>query len=89
MIPQLKGWVKSGLMPSYQIHMDQNPTNAPWHSLLVFEYDGLKGVALRDTLKNDVRKLLKDDAGYKKYSPIKTNIRKEDQPTTYVPILPR
>ncbi|MDB6167451.1 MAG: hypothetical protein JWM88_315 [Verrucomicrobia bacterium] len=88
-IPQLKGWVKSGLMPSYQIHMDQNPTNSPWDSLLVFEYNGIKGISLRDTLKNDVRKLLKDDAGYRKYSPIKLTIRKEDQPTTYVAILPK
>jgi hypothetical protein len=88
-VPQVDGWVKSGLMSSYQIHMDQNPTNAPWHSLLVFEYNGLKGVALRDTLKNDMRKQLKDEPGYKKYSPIKLTIRKEDQPTTYVAILPK
>jgi hypothetical protein len=87
--PQLKGWVKSGLLLSYQVHLDQNPTNAPWDSLLVFEYNGIKGIALRDTVKNDVRRLLKDEPGYRKYSPIKTTIRKEDQPTTYVPILPQ
>jgi hypothetical protein len=89
-IPQLKSWVKSGIMPSYQIHMNQNPTNAPWHSLLVFEYDGLRGIALRDMVKQSVRdKDLKDDPGYNQYSPIKQTIRKELEPTTFVAILPK
>jgi hypothetical protein len=88
-IPQVTGWVKSGLMSSYQIHMDQNPTAAPWHSLLVFEYDGIRGIALRDTLKQTMRDELKDNAGYNKYKPIKTTIRDEGQPTTYEVILPR
>ncbi len=89
-IPQLKSWVKSGIMPSYQIHMNQNPTNAPWHSLLLFEYDGLRGIALRDMVKQSVRdKDLKDDPGYSQYSPIKQTIRKELEPTTFVAILPK
>ena len=89
-IPQLKSWVKSGIMPSYQIHMNQNPTNAPWHSLLLFEYDGLRGIALRDMVKQSVRdKDLKDDPGYNQYSPIKQTIRKELEPTTFVAILPK
>ena len=89
-IPQLKLWVKSGIMPSYQIHMNQNPTDAPWHSLLVFEYDGLRGIALRDIVKQSVRdKDLKNDPGYNQYSPIKQTIRKELEPTTFVAILPK
>jgi hypothetical protein len=87
--PQLEGWVKSGLMPSYEVHQDINPTNAPWDILMVFEYQGLKGVALRDTVKNAVRDQIKDQPGYKEYSPIKLTIRQEDQPTTFVPILPK
>ena len=88
-LPQLKGWVKSGLMPSYEIHQNINPTNAPWDIVMVFEYDGFRGVALRDTIKNEVRKDLLDDPGYKKYSPIKLTFRKEDEPTTYMVILPK
>ena len=89
-IPQLKAWVKSGVMPSYQIHMNQNPTNAPWHSLLLFEYDGLRGIALRDMVKQSVRDNdLKNDPGYNQYSPIKQTIRKELEPTTFVAILPK
>lgn len=88
-IPQLKGWVKSTLMPSYEVHQNINPTNAPWDILMVFEYDGYRGVALRDSIKNEVRKELLNDEGYKKYSPIKLGFRKEDEPTTYVPILPK
>lgn len=77
-------------MPSYQIHMNQNPTNAPWHSLLVFEYDELRGISLRDIIKQTVRdRDLKDDPGYKQYSPIKQTIRKELEPTTFVVILPK
>lgn len=87
--PQLEGWVKSGLMPSYEVHQDINPTNSPWDILMVFEYQGLKGVALRDTVKNAVREQIKNDPGYKEYSPIKLTIRQEDQPTTFVPILPK
>jgi hypothetical protein len=88
-IPQLKGWVKSGVMPSYEIHQNINPTNAPWDIVMVFEYDGLRGIALRDTIKNDIRKDLLKDPGYMKYSPIKLEFRKEDEPTTYVAILPK
>ena len=88
-IPQLKGWVKSGLLPSYEIHQNINPTNAPWDILMVFEYDGLRGIALRDTVKNDIRKDLLKDPGYMKFSPIKLEFRKEDEPTTYVAILPK
>lgn len=88
-IPQLKGWVKSGLMPSYEIHQNINPTNAPWDILMVFEYDGLRGIALRDTVKNEVRKDLLKDPGYMKFSPIKLEFRKEDEPTTYTVILPK
>jgi hypothetical protein len=87
--PQLKNWVKSGIMHSYAIHIEQNPTNTPWDSLLVFEYDGLRGVALRDVVKQGVRDTnLKDDPGYKHFSAIKRTIRKELQPTTFDPILP-
>jgi hypothetical protein len=88
--PQLKHWVKSGIMHTYAIHLDQNPTNAPWDSLLVFEYDGLRGIALRDVVKQNVRDNdLKDDPGYKHYSAIKRDIRKELQPATFDPILPK
>ena len=88
--PQLKFWVKSGIMHSYAVHIEQNPTNTPWDSLLVFEYDGLRGIALRDVVKQQVRDSnLKDDPGYKHYSPIKRTIRKELQPTTFDPILPK
>lgn len=88
-IPQLKGWVKSTVMASYEIHQNINPTNAPWDILMVFEYDGLRGIALRDTIKNDIRKDLLKDPGYMKYSPIKLEFRKEDEPTTYTVILPK
>src|SRR5258707_13621350 len=87
--PQLKGWLASGIMHSYAIHIDQNPTNVPWDSLLVFEYDGFRGVALRDVVKQAVRDRLKDDPGYKHFSPIKRDIRKELQPPTSDAILPK
>ncbi len=87
-IPQMKGWLKAGALKSYRIFQDQNPTNSPWHSLLFFEYDGMRGIALRDTVKNQVRDELKNDPGYEEFSPIKTTIRKELQPVTFVPLLP-
>jgi len=88
-VPQVKGWVKSGIMHTYSIFLDQNPTNSPWESLLVFEYDGMRGIALRDVVKQSQRDTLQKDPGYKHYSPIKLTIRKELQPTTFYPILPK
>ena len=88
--PQLKGWVKHGIMHTYAVHIEQNPTNAPWDSLMVFEYDGLRGIALRDVVKQAVRdNELKNDAGYKHFSPIKRGIRKELQPATFDAIVPK
>ena len=71
-VPQLTGWVESGLMPSYAIYLNQNPTNAPWHSLLLLEYDGIRGIALRGSLKEKIRGKLANDPGYKQYSDIKS-----------------
>jgi hypothetical protein len=88
-IPQLNGWVESALMPSYAIYLNQNPTNAPWHSLLMLEYDGIRGIALRDSVKELVRTKLANDPGYKQYSEIKTTIRKELEPATFEVILPK
>lgn len=88
-VPQLTGWAESGLMPSYAIYLNQNPTNAPWHSLLLLEYDGIRGIALRDSLKEKIRGRLANDPGYKQYSEIKTTIRKELEPATFEVILPK
>ncbi len=88
-VPQLTAWVESGLMPSYAIYLNQNPTNAPWHSLLLLEYDGIRGIALRDSLKETIRGRLANDPGYKQYSEIKTTIRKELEPATFEVILPK
>jgi hypothetical protein len=88
-VPQLTGWVESGLMPSYAIYLNQNPTNAPWHSLLLLEYDGIRGIALRDSLKEKIRGRLANDPGYKQYSEIKTTIRKELEPATFEVVLPK
>ena len=86
--PQLKGWVQAGIMHTYAVHIEQNPTNAPWDSLLVFEYDGLRGIAMRDVVKQQVRDSeLKNDPGYKHFSAIKRNIRKELQPATFDAIM--
>ncbi len=87
-VPQLTGWAESGLMPSYAIYLNQNPTNAPWHSLLLLEYDGIRGIALRDSLKGTIRAKLANDPGYKQYSEIKTTIGKELEPATFEVILP-
>lgn len=87
-VPQLNGWAEFGLMPSYAIYLNQNPTNAPWQSLLVLEYDGIRGIALRDSLKGTIRAKLANDPGYTQYSEIKTTIRKELEPATFEVILP-
>lgn len=88
-VPQLSGWAESGLMPSYAIYLNQNPPNAPWHSLLLLEYDGIRGIALRELLKETVRGRLATEPGYKQYSEIKTTIRRELEPATFEMILPK
>ena len=87
-MPQLKGWRESGILLSYGLYTDQNPPTAPWHTVFVYEYAGMKGIALRDVLKTATRAALKDQPAYAHYSDIKQTIRKEQEPATYVAILP-
>jgi hypothetical protein len=85
----VKGWRDSGVLLSYGLYTNQNPPSAPWHTVYVYEYAGMKGIALRDVVKNSTRAAIKDQPGYKHYTEIKQTIRMEQEPATYVAILPK
>ena len=84
--PQMDAWVRSGVMRSYQILANENPAGAPWGALLVLEYDGLGGLAQRETLKAKVRQELASNPTWKAWSTDKTGIRTELHPLVALPV---
>ena len=85
--PQMDAWVRSGVMASYRIFMNENPAEAPWGALLVLEYKGLDGLAQRETLKAKVRAQLASNPAWKAWSDDKTGVRTELHPLIAVPIV--
>lgn len=75
--PQMAGWMKAGAVARYDMYLNENAAGAAWQSMLVLDYNGLDGLARRETLKSSVRKQLAANPSWKAYSDHKTNVRTE------------
>lgn len=79
-IPQLRGWMKAGILSRYQIQMATFPAARPWSALLMLRYRGAAGLARRDAVKTQVRAALAHNPDWKKFSEGKSHIRDELAP---------
>ena len=79
-IPQLRGWMKAGILSRYQIQMATFPAARPWSALLVLRYRGAAELARRDAVKTRVRAALAYNPDWKKFSENKSHIRDELAP---------
>lgn len=75
--PQMAGWMKAGAVARYDMYLNENTAGAPWQSMLVLDYNGLNGLARRETVKTGVRRDLAADPEWKRLSDNKTNVRTE------------
>jgi hypothetical protein len=80
-IPQVKGWMREGVLSSYRLFLNRFGTGRPWDSLFVYQYRDLEAFGRRDEIVSKVRKTLVDDPAWKHYSDIKQSLRTESENT--------
>jgi hypothetical protein len=86
-IPQFDAWMKAGILSSYAAYLNQNPPGAPWTSFIVLEYKDIDGLGQREIVKDKAREMLAaTNPEWKKWSEDKSNIRKEKNGFSVVPL---
>jgi hypothetical protein len=80
-IPQVKGWMKEGVLSGYQIFMNRYQVGRPWDSLFVYHYRDLESFGRRDETVAKVRLTLVNDPEWKRLSDLKQSIRTESENT--------
>jgi hypothetical protein len=80
-IPQVKGWLREGVLSGYRIYLNRYPVGPPWDSLFIYQYRDLEAFGRREETVDKVRKTLVGDAAWKSWSDIKQSIRTESENT--------
>ncbi|MBY0510236.1 MAG: hypothetical protein K2P94_08775 [Rhodospirillaceae bacterium] len=80
-IPQVKGWLGEGVLSSYRIYMNRYPVGPTTDALFIYQYRDLDAFGKREATVAKIRKTLKDDPVWKKWSDIKATIRDETENT--------
>ena len=80
-IPQVKGWMRAGVLAGYRIFMNRYQVGRPWDSLFVFRYRDLEAFGRREETVAQVRLTLKDNAEWQQLNAIKQTIRTESENT--------
>jgi hypothetical protein len=80
-VPQVKGWMREGVLSSYRLFMNRFGTGRPWDSLFVYQYRDLEAFGRRDEIVSKVRGTLVGDPVWKHYSDIKQTLRTESENT--------
>ena len=74
-IPQTDGWVKAGLLASYQLILNRYPSGRYWSSLLILEYRNDDALGHRDEVMAKVRAELANNPKWKAISERKQHVR--------------
>lgn len=80
-IPQLRGWIKEGVLSRYSIYLNRYSTGDPWDALFIYEYRDLESFGKREETVAKIRATLRDDPIWKHLSDIKSTIRTETENT--------
>jgi len=80
-IPQLRGWMKEGVLSRYSLYLNRYGTGDPWDALFIYEYRNLDSFGRREDTVAKVRATLRDDPAWKHLSDIKHTIRTETENT--------
>jgi hypothetical protein len=89
LIPQVKGWLKTGTLRSYSIYLNRYNVGPPWDSLFIYEYQDLESFGRRAETITKVRNTLRPDPTWKHWSDIKETIRSEEENTIMVQLFPK
>jgi hypothetical protein len=83
-LPQVKGWMREGVLRGYRIFMNRYPVGRPWDALFVYEYRDLESFGQRADTVAKVRRTLENDPVWKQFHAIKQTLRSETENTIAV-----
>jgi len=79
-LPQIRGWMRAGVLSGYRIFMNRYPVGKPWDVLFMYRYRDLSAFGQREPTIAKVRAGLKaSDPEWVKWSQNKTDIRIESE----------
>ncbi len=87
LVPQAKGWIREGILASYNIYTNHYPGAKRWQALMILEYKDLDSFARRDEVNAKVRAQLKNDPAWRSASE-KAKPGVEREPVMADPVLP-
>lgn len=79
-IPQVKGWIREGILTGYSLYLNRYYAGKPWDALLILEYKDLESLGQRESVIAKVRATLSQDPKWKAISDNKKNVRTEKEP---------
>jgi DNA-binding Lrp family transcriptional regulator len=83
-LPQVKGWMREGVLSGYRIFLNRYPVGRPWDALFIYEYRDLEAFGQRAETVSKVRRTLENDAEWKQFHAIKHTLRSETENTIAV-----
>lgn len=78
-IPQVKGWMREGILSRYRIFMNRYPVGASWDALFVYEYKDIESFGQREPVIAKVRGPLRENPEWAALNAIKQQIRTESE----------
>lgn len=76
-IPQVKGWMREGILSRYRIFMNRYPVGDRWDALFIYEYKDVDSFGRREPTIAKVREPLRKEPAWAALNAIKTQIRSE------------
>jgi hypothetical protein len=76
-VPQFRGWIREGILQSYDIVTSLYPAGRPWNAMIMLRYRDDAALARRDAVVAKVRAQLALDPAWKAISDNKKAIRNE------------
>jgi hypothetical protein len=78
-VPQIDGWIREGVLVSYNLYLNRYYAGRPWDSLLILEYKDLESFGQRESVIAKVRAALSADPKWKALSENKKSLRTEKE----------
>ena len=78
-LPQVKGWMSTGVLTGYRIFMNRYPVGKPWDCLFILRYRDLDAFGKREATIARVRDGLQSDPQWKAWADNKGGIRTESE----------
>ena len=77
--PQFDGWIKEGILSSYQFFMQRYTAGRPWDTLIFLQYKDGESFGLREKIVAKVRAQLQSNPVWKAASDTKQSLRVEKE----------